>query len=282
MFGLLSSLSSVATPPLMGQRPNPDGSDRHPSDLRYPLNTWIRQEPLGWDLPNKQRRVTAAATGIMNKLQSIVIPRIEFRQTTLSDAVEYLRQESRRLDPDPDPNHRGVNIFLRLTQPLPVVDTFVESVPGLPLSQSAPVDPNTRISLTMERLPLLEALRYVASQGGLKVDIKQYGVSIVPVSYAIQALVTADYLVPPELLGLPSDVRTHYPKDITSQGGEVTIPRLELTSWFVSKGISFPTGAMATYLPATGKLVIRNTQENLDKMVSVISSALKPPVPQNP
>ncbi len=35
---------------------------------------------------------------IKRKLNSIIIPNIEFRQTTISDAVEYLRQESRRLD----------------------------------------------------------------------------------------------------------------------------------------------------------------------------------------
>ena len=51
---------------------------------------------------------------INRKLAAIIIPNIEFHSTTISDAIEYLRQESRRLDTDPDPEARGVNIFLKL------------------------------------------------------------------------------------------------------------------------------------------------------------------------
>ena len=41
---------------------------------------------------------------ITRKLQNIIVPNIEFRSTTLTDAIEFLRQESRRSIPTPIPS----------------------------------------------------------------------------------------------------------------------------------------------------------------------------------
>ena len=71
----------------------------------------------------------------------------------------------------------------------------------LKLPASGPSPPNTRITLTMSRLPLLEALRYVAQQAGLKVKVEQYAVSIVPLSETTDALVTEEIKVLPVFFG---------------------------------------------------------------------------------
>ncbi len=220
----------------------------------------------------------------MRKLQGIVIPHVEFHQISLRDAVEYLRQESCRLDPDPDVDNRGVNIFLRLPTPPPQTG-IVESVSSLPLvtatpasSQSPPTVANSQslISITLDRLPLLEALRYVASQVGMKVKVEQYAVAIVPL--ADEYLVTAEYRVPPEVLGLPAE-----PDDSPPHGfslvDENTIRWPGMKGWFDAKGVPFPQGASATYLGSVHKLIVRNTQENLDKIALLISSALTTPAP---
>ena len=47
--------------------------------------------------------MTSGTVAMNRKLQRIIIPHIEFRSTTISDAVEYLRQESARLDIDSSP-----------------------------------------------------------------------------------------------------------------------------------------------------------------------------------
>jgi hypothetical protein len=49
--------------------------------------------------------------GIVKKVNGIVIPKVEFRNVTVSEAIEFLRQKSRQLDPD----GTGVNIVLKLT-----------------------------------------------------------------------------------------------------------------------------------------------------------------------
>ena len=48
------------------------------------------------------------------KASSIIIPSIEFRSTTFADGIEFLRQESVRLDAEPDVTLRGVNIYVKM------------------------------------------------------------------------------------------------------------------------------------------------------------------------
>lgn len=138
---------------------------------------------------------------IKEKLANIVLPGIEFRQTTLNDAVEYLRQESRRVDlAEADPEKRGVNIYVQT----PATGATVASAP---ITSPADVQPSgatpassVRITLNMNRIPLLEALKYVAAQAGLKVKVEQYAVSLVPLTDPSEALNTATFRVPPTFI----------------------------------------------------------------------------------
>lgn len=109
------------------------------------------------------------AAEMRRRLDAIVMPHIELRATTLGDAVEYLRQESRRLDPA----QRGANILI------------------------APTAARTPMTMTLSRIPLLTALRYLAAQAGLKIRIEPYAVSMVPVSDPSGDLVTAEFRVAP-------------------------------------------------------------------------------------
>ena len=236
-------------------------------------------------------------TAAMNrKLASIIIPNIEFRATTISDAIEFLRQEAARLDPDPDVTHRGVNIYLKLPSTgatrvsSPAAPATTEPViPGLPGDASpapAPVaSANTRITLTLSRIPLLAALKYVANQGGLKVKIEQYAVAIVPLSEVTDALITAEYRVQPNFLsnsttgGGPSALGEAATTagaggggtpDVTG-AGTATISRQDARTFLEASGVTFPPGASATYLASSSKLVVRNTQENVDLIEQLVA-----------
>ncbi len=59
----------------------------------------------------------------------------------------------------------------------------------------SPVD--ARITITLNQIPLGEALRYIASQAGLKVKVEPYAVSIIPISEQSADLLTKEYRVPP-------------------------------------------------------------------------------------
>jgi general secretion pathway protein D len=239
---------------------------------------------------------------INRKLSAIIIPNIEFRQTTIRDAIEFLRQEARRLDTTTEnPEERGVNIFLKLpaggggraAAPAPAAPVDPTAIPGLDAPVAAPAQSfvggasaDTRITLTLSRIPLLEALRYVASQAGLKVKVEPYAVSIVPLTEVTDALITAEFRVPPTFIGTVSSGgasgalgETGGPaaggggaRDVTGVG-TASITRQEARAFLESSGVTFPPGASAVYQPSTSKLIVRNTQENVDLIQTLVDQS---------
>ena len=60
-----------------------------------------------------QKDATGTAR-INNKLNTIIIPRIEFRDASIREAIDFLRQQAAANDPATD-GRKGVDIVLRLT-----------------------------------------------------------------------------------------------------------------------------------------------------------------------
>ncbi|HZE13038.1 MAG TPA: hypothetical protein VE086_04705, partial [Chthoniobacterales bacterium] len=83
------------------------------------------QVEKGWEEPVKKYGETVGpvtdafakdATGtarITNKLNTIIIPKIEFRDASIREAIEFLRQQAAENDPGAD-GHKGVDIVLRV------------------------------------------------------------------------------------------------------------------------------------------------------------------------
>src|SRR6266567_4335955 len=173
---------------------------------------------------------------ITNKLNSIIIPRIEFRDATIREAIDFLREQAAESDTS-GTGKRGVDIVLRMVPlgqvaapPPPVAPAGspvppTTTAPGAPGAAGAPAGGTTpgtgpaaatrpvapvsnepRITITLNQIPLGEALRYIANQAGLKVKVEPYAVSIIPMSEQSNDLVTKRYHVPPEFFGGPLDV----------------------------------------------------------------------------
>jgi general secretion pathway protein D len=123
----------------------------------------------------------------------------------LSSAVEYLRQESARLDPDPDPQRRGVNLLLRLPPLTPAAAPVAAASPDGANAASGPAPEfvptaNMRITVNLSRIPLQEALQYVASEAGLKLRVEPYAVCLVPLNDRDETMITKVFRVPPNLI----------------------------------------------------------------------------------
>ena len=163
---------------------------------------------------NKGRGGEVRGTAQMtNKLNSIIIPHIEFRDTTVREAIDFLREQAA----ENDPSGQGVNIVLRLVPlgqvagpsapvlppptgagtPVPVAPA--QAPPAGAPAQGAPGGPpgvapvpvvsgpaGARITVTLDNIPLGEALRYVANQAGLKVKVEPYAVALIPLIGAKQ------------------------------------------------------------------------------------------------
>ena len=74
--------------------------------------------------------------------------------------------------------------------------------------------------MTLDNIPLGEALRYVANQAGLKVKVEPYAIAVIPLAEQSNDLITKRYHVPPEFFGGPLDVGYYLGTNVTG-GGEV-------------------------------------------------------------
>ncbi len=230
---------------------------------------------------------------IKEKLDHIIIPQLRFSEATVADAIEYLRKRSVDLDTtETDPLRKGVNIVLKLdatpglgaavAAPAEAVPGGVGAVPIPAVGTSSPAD--TRITLALSNIPLSEALRYITSLAGLKYKIEPYAVKIVPISENTEVLLTKEYRVPPGFLSQSSvapgaGALGAVPGGATP-GGAVASPatpsaltaRITAQEYLQSSGVQFPPGASASFLPSSSKLVVRNTQENLDLVDQIVDN----------
>jgi len=228
---------------------------------------------------------------ITAKLNRIIIPRVEFREATIREAVEFLKQKSRELDvAEPDPARKGVNIVLQLESPgagsMPApaapADNLIPGLEPLPATDApaaAPMpmmNPNDqRITLSLSNVPLAEVLRYVTQLANLKVKIDPYAVAIVPITAIVDQLITKEYRVNPGFLSnAPAGGDDSGPSVRTSGGGGGSgLPtRQTARNYLESHGVQFPTGASAHFIPSNSRLVVRNTQDNLDLIDTIVAA----------
>lgn len=223
----------------------------------------VAQVERGWEIPAKKvdQGVTAiveqpqidiaGAQVIENKLNNIIIPRIEFNDTTIREAIAFLRRRSVELDTtETDPTKKGVNIVLLLNP------------------QELEAQSQSRITLSLTDTPLGVVLDFVAQAVGLKTKIEPYAVAIVPLSASTEQMITKEYNVPPSLItgDAPSD------QGISS--------RARAKQALEAKGVEFPEGAFAQYFPSSSKLVVRNTIQNLNFLDGIVETALSTPPTQ--
>jgi len=140
-------------------------------------------------------------------MERIIIPKLEFREATFREALEFLKKRSVELDPNSRPiGGRGVIVRLppvvqsqgaALAIPteaaapsppppgVPGLDTpaaVTETSPPLRPDPDAVGPQEARITLSLTNISLYEALRYITSQAGLKLRILTDAIEIVPVS----------------------------------------------------------------------------------------------------
>jgi general secretion pathway protein D len=290
------------------------------------------QVEKGWENPVKKYGTTTLptadafqkdATGtarISNKLNTIIIPRIEFRDASIREAIDFLRQQATANDPAPE-GRRGVDIVLRVgtigSRIVAAVPAPAEPLNAAPLPGAGVVDPlagvaaasavptpaavqiaappaisptDARITITLNQIPLGEALRYIASQAGLKVKVEPYAISIIPLAEQSNDLLTKEYRVPPGFISSTVNVSASTLNKPTgasaaavtmgtgkdtqeSTGGHQLVNRETAKDFLETQGVPFPQGASANFLPQSSRLIVRNTQDNLELVDALVEQA---------
>lgn len=231
---------------------------------------------------------------INEKLKRIMIPEIEFEDTPLSTAVEFLRQKSRELDDlEPDPQRKGINIIVRKSSGGAAAAAPAGGAGDLGFGDPAAAGggggfggggSESLITLKLSNVPLVEALRYTTEIAGLKYKVEPTAVLIVPAGEAGGDFYTQVYRVPPSFLsgggseggGGGGPAADDPFADLGAAGGAGAATALKkrrnTKEILESVGVSFPTGSSAIYNPTTSQLIVRNTQSNLDLVEAYVET----------
>ncbi|MBN8419530.1 MAG: hypothetical protein J0L73_11480 [Verrucomicrobia bacterium] len=195
--------------------------------------------PTSVDLDTKAR--------LMQKMDEIIIS-VHFEDSTLEQALEFLRKKSRELDKSSAPaGGKGVNIILR--------------EPKLPHE--------SRITLDLKDVPFSEALRYVAELGEMVYRVDAEGVILTDRHAYERERRTRTFRVPPDFLSVGgSETQDASADPFATTAPAPTpvgkIPRKSVQQILEASGIPFPENSSASFNPLTGLLRVTNTQPNLD------------------
>ena len=230
---------------------------------------------------NIQSRGGVRGTEVITaKLNRIIIPKIDLRDTTVREAVEYLKQQSKERDSSTsDPkDKKGVNIVLKL-------GNGAAQDPAAPVPADGALAPvavggnaETKITLSLTNVPLVEALRYLTELAKLKYKIEPYAVSIVPITENTLDLVTKEYRVPPGFI--PTNAAPGASGGVGTPGVAVDSTTTRIGSkvtaqeYLQSLGVPTPAGSFAQYVPAGSKLIVRNTPDAIDVIDAIVDAAV--------
>ena len=118
------------------------------------------------------------------------------------------------------------------------------------------------ISLDLYNVPLLEALRSVAHQIELRVVI---GPNYVQLVTPASELPTKEFFVPSLFFGGDESEPLHSaPSSFFDRGHGYEKSLLE------RRGITFPAGTYAAYFPRFQKLIVHNTQDNIELVQALV------------
>jgi general secretion pathway protein D len=186
------------------------------------------------------------------RLQTIMIPSLDFRDANIKDVVLFLTETCRRQDP----TKQGVNILLL----------------GMDNSMTAS---ENNITISIRDMSLYEALQYIVEMASLKFDVQAKAVAVMPIGY-----------VPPTDLKLISyDVIPEVGAELESMsggggGGGVDDLFGDASASSSSGGptdvagffsiVDWPEGSSAIYQPNFHKLFVKNTPKNLNAVEDIL------------
>ncbi len=228
-------------------------------------------------------RLTSGSALIMEKLRSIIIPVIDFEDTSVEEAVDFLRTRSRELDTTTtNPADKGINFVVR--KPQPAAAAAAADAAGLEAAAGGlglTPDPGAlRIrELRLTNVPVATALKYICDSTRLKYKVDDFAVTLVPATEDGEDIVTRSFQVPPDFLDALSDgggaaepAADPFATTAETGGGGGLRPRGNVQDLLKGKGVPFPEKASANFIPANSTLVVRNTPTNLDLIEQIVEA----------
>ena len=219
-------------------------------------------------VPNTAKAPTLTGPGVDDpgsapltfKLNNITIDRISFSEADLGDVIDHLRKKSADNDAtEADPNKRGVNILNRV-----------------PSGQAKSV------TVDMRNVKLMEAIKTVADQAGVRFDVQATSVVFTAAGSA-GAMTSRTYRVPPDFLtrsgSSAGDAGATAPADPFAApeaggGGAHVAGRPNAKKVLEDLGVTFGEGASASFDKGSSRLIVRNTFDQLDLVETVVENMI--------
>jgi general secretion pathway protein D len=229
---------------------------------------------------------TAGVAYITEKLKNIIIPRIDFEDTTVEEAIDFLRLRAAELDTtETDPARKGVNFVVRRPRAAAPAAGGADAgvVPGagdaLPLAASDPGALRIK-ELRIRNVPLAVALKYIGEQTKLRYKVDDFAVTLVPQTEGGDELFTRTFRVPPDFStaldggggGGGGGGAADDPFAADAGGAKNTLTaRKPILDLLKGAGILFGEGSSAT-LSTGGVLLVTNTPSELDKVEQLVQT----------
>lgn len=197
------------------------------------------------------------------KLDQIIIEKIALDQATLSDAIDFLRANTRKKNVGGS-DTESINFTLNL---------------GPAESDTATRINKQKFDLQLSQVPLSQVLKYITSLTRTSYRTDDFSVIITPAGLTSDELITRTYRVAPDFLtnlsnsggaGDAGAAADPFAQD-TGNAGLLT-KRLSAQEALATQGISFPEGAGAIYSPATNTLRVINTPSNQDIIAQIVEA----------
>lgn len=208
---------------------------------------------------------TSNVANIFDKLEKIIIPELNFTDVDVADAVRFLTEQSKALDPE----RKGINFVLKVnpTSPVAPAAPTAGGAAGAPATPPPPSVQRT-FSLSVRQVPLSEVLRLITDLTNLQFKVEEYAVYIFPSTETSDVLVVRSFSVPPNFFTSRPQPRG----EVGVTGAEtVQFVTADVKQELEQKGVSFPNGASAAYLPRSAKLIVRNTLDQINLISQLLS-----------
>ena len=152
--------------------------------------------------------VIAAPMTTREKLDTIILPKVQFEDAPLSVVIKYLKQRAKELDPE----GKGINIILLMPStnkakppvakkpPADVAGRAAVESDQVPTKAKAAASSDVRVTMDFDNVPLGALIDYLCKGTGLKHRVEQHAITIAHQSVALDRMQTRVFPVGPGFL----------------------------------------------------------------------------------
>ena len=247
------------------------------------------EEQLPQDLPNIElggTETVATSEGVLRNRDNLVtlkIASVNFEDTPMSDALDFLRAEARK-------SGQQMNfIFEKAQAPVAPVaapassddeeeddeeseDEEEEEEAAAPAAVYTPPPPAIISSLQMSDVTAADLLAHMCSQAGCEYRVEENAVVVYQKGAASHRMSRRQWTVRPSFFNGSEEGSDDEEEDSDfTSGSSRRTRKIDAKASLIDMGVNFPQGATAKYSPVTGVLTVTNTDDELDTVEEAIN-----------